>query len=384
VVIYWRAGETGFRRTDFLICGLLAGLAAGIRLSYAALVVPIIFAILLDPLFLTRTERLKHMLAFAIGLLLSLLPVGILFLMAPRQFIYGNFHYIALNTVYRKNLNFAIDMTLWNKLDYFGRHMYESPEVLLLYLAFIGFVAAGLVRWLRSRDRAVFWLILLQVFTSVFLLSAFTPTPLWLQYFFAPVPFLILGSLYGLSVFFGHLQTLIFKIALAVFILVLLVLHTPRLSEDFNKLARTDQWVPLQIHQYGSAIRAQLRCPEVCKVLTLSPVLPMEAGLQTYPMFAVGSFSWRTAPLLAKDRRDGYRIISYHDLDTFLSLDPPDAILTGTEADYDSFSRDFRDSIDQPFVDYAVRNNYQPVPLPEIFDDMGLEIILWVSASAQR
>lgn len=376
--LYWQSGEKKSTKTSLFLCGLLAGIATGTRLSYAVLVAPIFFAILFDPQFAQRNEKLRGLVAFGAGLVVALAPAGILYLMAPKAFIYGNFHYIALNTVYRKNLGYQISMTLLDKLAYFAKQVLSNPASLLLYSAWLGLLVAALVDWLRTRRRESFLILFVGAFGVVLLAAAFSPTPLWPQYFFGPVPFIILGLFLSLPVFFRARPLWLGLSFLLIFAALLVSPPLAEIAKDLNGLAQPETWTTTQMRQLGEEIRVQTGCTQPCKILTLVPILPLEAGLDTYPMFAVGSFSWRTAPILSKDRRESYGIISYEDLEDYLRNDPPAAVMTGTEARYDGFTRDDPGGLDQPFVDYATQHNFRPIQIADPLDPQKSDITLWV------
>jgi hypothetical protein len=376
--MYWQASNHRLRGFKLFLCGLFIGIATGNRLNYLVLIVPFIFAILFDPFFNHQKEKLYSFIFFFTGFLAALLPAGILFLLAPKQFIYGNFHYIALNTIYRKNLGYPISMNFLDKLTFFYKQVLSDPENIILYFAWIGFTLVAVIRLIKTKDRNAFLIIFVSLFSMVLLTSAFSPTPLWPQYFFGPVPFMIIGLFLGIFAFFGN-RWLIISLSLAV-LLGIFVISRPlaKIFDEISQLTQQEQWTTIQMHQFGEKIRAQIVCPQDCKVLTLVPILPLEAGLDTYPMFAVGSFSWRTAPILSKERRAEYRIISADDLDDFLHNEPPVAILTGTEAHYDGFTKYDPGGLDQPFVDYAMKNNFRPVKILDAVDDQETFITLWI------
>ena len=97
------------------------------------------------------------------------------------------------------------------------------------------------------------------------------------------------------------------------------------------------------------------------KVLTLAPIMSLEAGLTIYPEFAPGPFCWRVASSVAADRRPILSVVSTDELESFLKKDMPDAIITGYE-----------DAIELPFIQFATKFNYKPNPLSN-------NIIVWLT-----
>jgi 4-amino-4-deoxy-L-arabinose transferase-like glycosyltransferase len=365
----------------FLACGVLIGLATGVRLSYAVLAAPVFLGILFDPCFSSRAERLRSILFLALGLILALLPAGVLFLLAPRPFIYGNFHYAKLNMLYRAALQSNnSEMTIPGKLSMFFQYVTGDPATLLLYLGSLCLFCTAIFRWRKAKTAAAFPLLLLSLYSAVLLIAGFAPTPSWPQYFLAPLPFLILGLYWGLDMLF-HQRAAVGLAVNTALCLALLVFNQPvrQVIPDLVQLGQPQSWVPAQMHQLGEQIRAQMNCSTPgCKLLSLLPVLPLEAGVNTYPMFTVGTFSWRTAPILPPETRRVYRIISPDELNDFLAKDPPAAILTGTEANYDGFTREDPGGLDRPFIAYATQNGYRPIPIKGVLNNQPVQYMLWV------
>lgn len=364
-----------------MICGLLAGVATGTRSNYVVLIVPVLFAVLLDPQYKDWKEKISSFIAFCAGFIAAIVPAGILFLLAPRPFIYGNFHYIALNTIYRKNLGYDISMNLLDKFSYFFKEVLSNPADLLLYIGFVALFIVACILWKRTGKREAFIIVFIDLFAALLLFTGFAPTPLWPQYFFGPVPFLIVGLFWGLSVVFRDRQTLLYMGLFFVFAVLLIPQPFTTMALQLRQLATPEAWTTTKIHNLSEDIRASSGCVQKCKMLTLAPILPLEAGMDTYPMFAVGSFSWRTAPILSKERRAMYGIISYMDLPEFLENDPPAIILTGTEAHYDGFTKYDPGGLDQPFIDYAVSNNYHPVNVVSKLTEEDIALTIWVNDS---
>jgi histidinol phosphatase-like PHP family hydrolase len=84
------------------------------------------------------------------------------------------------------------------------------------------------------------------------------------------------------------------------------------------------------------------------KVLTLSPVYPLEGGLYIYPALATGPFAWRTSNLISDEQRNRYNILSEVNLNAKMVNDPPVAILVGLER-----------NIEDPLISYAKTNGYE-------------------------
>jgi hypothetical protein len=114
----------------------------------------------------------------------------------------------------------------------------------------------------------------------------------------------------------------------------------------------TGTWVPLAVHATGREIRSF--APEG-KVLTLAPIVPLEAGLDIYRSLATGPFSWRTARLVDDDEREAFGIEGPADLDRIFAADPPAAVLLGYENDPE-------ERLEEPIRRAAERHGYVAVP----------------------
>jgi hypothetical protein len=120
-------------------------------------------------------------------------------------------------------------------------------------------------------------------------------------------------------------------------------------------LLHPEAWRPLQFHDLGTDVRAALEegtPQETARVLSLAPLIPLEAGLETYPAFATGPFAWRTAGYLAADARSALGIVSDEELDLYLAGSPPDGILVG-----------FEPGREVAFVRYAVQHGYREIEI---------------------
>lgn len=354
-----------------ILCGVLAGLATGVRLSFAVLVVPFFLILLFYPNLLAIAERFKCIASYLTGLLLSLFPVIVLAIRAPAGFYFGNYVYIRLNTLYRQEVMFQESMTPLAKIIYFYENVLANPASFLMYS---GLAVVSLYLFIRLAKGNLHHLasLTLSVLLSLALLaSSFAPTPLWPQYFFAPVPFVILSVFAGLAL----LPKPSLRLAALIMVTVMVIAGFP-LQETIRRIQAIKapaQWIPVQVHQFAQELQ---KVAPRGKVLTLAPIYPLEAGLETYPQFVVGPFVWRTAPLLSSEGRANYGLISFHELESLLSADPPAAILTGFETDY-GFDADSYGSLELPFINYAKKNQYQPYESQEL-KFLSSHITIWV------
>ncbi len=372
-LLAWRAFQSGLeqpaRFRTFGLAGLFAALAAGVRLSYAVVII-ILGGALLFALIRDGRRQLRPLLLLAAGFALGMLPILVLFLLAPQQFIYGNIIYINLNRLYREYLGHRGKMDLLSKFRYFYWEVLKHPATMFLYVGAMWFGAQTVIKLIRTRARDLPAWTLCVLLLALFA-SAFAPTPLWVQYFFAPLPFLVIASAAALS----QLKQLRWQ-ALGLAALTALILLQGNLFTDLARikiLARPAEWIPLQVHQYAQTLSEHVPSG---KILTLVPMLPLEGGLDSYEMFAVGPFSWRTVNFLTIERRQKYEVIAPVDLEAFLAADPPAAILTGFEVQHEGLTPETPGNLEDPFEEYARAHGYSPVQIFAPF--YNIETTLWV------
>jgi hypothetical protein len=143
--------------------------------------------------------------------------------------------------------------------------------------------------------------------------------------------------------------------------------------DELKYLSNPSQWTPLQVHDLAEEIKGYV--PKGT-ILTLIPMIPLEAKDDIYPFTTTGPFLWRTSLLLSSQRREQYGIISPEELSGLLNQNPPDAILTGFESPNAGFTNKDPGTLETPFIDYANRSGYKPIILQAFF--IQRPITLWV------
>jgi hypothetical protein len=319
--------------------GFLLGIAAGTRLSFLPLLLPFAFLTLLLP---PRGQRLLCLTSLIVGTGIALLPTAILAYEAPRQFLFGNFTYNStLNPLYRRS-NFPDEFTWTRKFAFPVQQLLKSPSDLALVAGFIYF---GLRPW-----RGTGWrnfaehreALALAVTLPWVLLGSIAATPSHRQYYYPLVPFLLLGNIYGIAREGQWRPRTNWLIAATLFASLLEAI--PDLSYT-GTIARPAQWPVFTLPAKAEQIREL--CPQG-RVLTLAPIVPLEANLQIYPELATGPFGWRTAAFVDQRFRALCHVIAPADLNQFLQSRPPAAILTGFE----------HSDIELPLVTYARTHGY--------------------------
>lgn len=322
------------------LCGAGVGLAAGTRLSFAPMVAPFALAVLLFPI--SGRKRIVSLTILGGGAAFALLPVAVLFSIAPRSFIFDNFTYNgAINLLYRE-ATVPGEIAFWNKLSFPFQYFLRSPSDILLIGGFVYFALrpwwrGGWAGWRHDRELSLLVLLLPFIF-----IGSWAPLPSYRQYYYPFVPFLLLGNIIGLAR--EHPFQLRTMRLLWLAVIVSLLEAIPSLPSSLGQLAPST-WPVFSVHEKAEAIAALL--PRG-RVLTLAPLFPLEAGREIYPEFATGPFAWRTASLLDPERRAAFGFVAPADLERYLAADPPAAILTGFE------HREF----DLPLLRYARSHGY--------------------------
>ncbi len=353
--------------------GAFACLAALVRLNYGALALVLAVVWFLYGFTATSPRRSVLALPFLGGMLVASIPALVLLVLAPAHFLYGNLVYIRLNTLYYQQLLWRLNMTMGSKLQSFGGLLLQSPVDIILYCAFSYFAITALVRYFRTRSVSSLLDLALAGFASTLALSAFAPTPTQPQYFFAPLPFLLVVG----GILLSRLEPLnrYAHIAASAIVLLALFLSTkvPNPASELAFLSRPSQWTPVEMHNFDESLRQYV--PQG-RFLSLLSMLPLEAGYDIYPFTITGTFSWRTSPLLTAQRRQQYGVTSPEELPRLLQADPPVGILTKLESSNDGFVRNDLGGLETPFVDYAQENGYKPIPLPAPF--LRRTVTLWI------
>jgi len=334
-------------RWGVLLSGVLLGAAVGSRIVFALAVIPFAAVIVLHE---RRSGGAvgRSLAVFAAGMTLSLLPVGVLAALNVEKFMFDNIGYFLLNAEWRRVTGYPEAMTLPAKVRYLLVDLRAGPGAAALVLASV--VCAGLrpapfsARMPRDLGLLFAWLV-----AGVLFAGALVNTPVFSQYFYAPVPFLVLACAFAVaSLDQGTRQ----RVGLSFLVLVVLISGRdalPRYRRVANPVAPST-WAALQSHALGRLIAERVGGG---RVLTLAPIAPVEGGAGIYAEFAPGPFAWRSAGLLPRERRRALGLIAAPDLSDYLADRPPDGILVGYEGD-----------LEDPLADYAMAHGYRAVRLP--------------------
>jgi 4-amino-4-deoxy-L-arabinose transferase-like glycosyltransferase len=359
---YCRSARPGRSAIWMAGSGVLLGLAVGTRLSYLPLLAPFAGAVLWHPTTTSWRGRLHLAGALVSGVAVGLLPALFLLALTPEQFIFGNLELPRLGAKFREELEHSVAMTFVGKVKYLWDAIRHTGNLLVaLALVIVTPWAAIMPPSLRAADLEGdrrFPLVFVLTLIPFLLIGSFAPTPTWYQYLYAPIPFVVLGVVYGLA---AHRDPAALKIYLRVFVVVVAV-ATGYGFKDYRHTAGLiafDQWVPAKIHRTGRAISA---ATSEGKILTLAPTLPLEGRREIYKELVTGPFVWRVGRFLPDGRRREHGVISERDLPDLFRRDPPRAVLVGFE----------RHGVEAPLLAYAQSNGYTPLTL-------GDGTIIWLA-----
>ena len=362
-----------FSYRDPLYSGIAVSLASWTRFNYASLVIVLFILWLLPSLLFRASQPLKTICRYILGVAIAALPALALLVAAPSHFYYGNLVYIRLNTIYYEGLLYRSGMDLIPKFRGFLLGVSQRPIDWLLYGVLVALSVLSVIRLIRRRSLSDLGMFATAGFSFVLWLTAYAPSPALTQYFFAPIPFLLVlvaWAIFELARFVPRPYLLVLPV------LLIAILTSAQPQNPITELARLSQpssWTPIEVHDFAWTLR-QYVPPGA--VLTLLPMVPLEAGYDAYPFTATGPFSWRTSLLLTAQRRAQYGVTSPNELPQLLAVTPPVAILTGFEAPNAGFERQDLGGLETPLVDYALQHGYRRMQLTPSFLEHPL--ILWV------
>lgn len=350
--LFLRYADHPRRPWAFFFAGALLAAAVGAKLYYATLLAPFALAALLYPLDRSlRSRILGGLLPLAVGAVAGALP---LLYYAARDwdlFAFNNLGYHLLNETWRERNGFApLD---WRALLDTAGGLLSNPSY-LLPVVWLALAAATLcsAKGCRLHRLPAQGILLSTLLIGVSVLTAFTPWPLFPQYFAMPVPFLLTL----MAAFYARVDQPQRRVLqhLAVILAILLTLNVlPRHTSSLRRaLAPDDRWAGIAARDASYRIRAQIEArgghnPHVAKLATVSPVYAIEAGLPFYHELSTGSFVLRIGDLLSQDERARYHAASVSTLAALFDANPPAAILVTGEGE-----------VEQPLLDYAQSRGY--------------------------
>jgi 4-amino-4-deoxy-L-arabinose transferase-like glycosyltransferase len=354
--LFLRYTDRPQRSLAFFAAGALLAAAVGAKLYYATLLAPFALAALLYPAAASLRSRIVGgLLPLAGGTVAGAMPLLYYAARDWERFAFNNLGYHLLNTTWREQSGFA-PMT-WGALLGTARDILANPSYLLpvvcLALAAVTLCTQEGCSLRRLRLPAAD-ITLSALLVAVSIVTAFTPQPLFPQYFAMPAPFL-LTLLLALHAHIAQPQRRILQhltlIAAVLLTLVVLPRHTGSLR---GALSPDDRWAGSEARDASFRIRARIvegpHDPAAAKLATVSPVYAIESGLGVYPELSTGSFVLRIGDLLSEEQRARFRATSPSAIAALFDADPPAAILITDEG-----------AVELPLLDYAQSRGYVEV-----------------------
>jgi hypothetical protein len=337
----------------FVASGLLLGLAIGTRITCAPLVAPFGLALLLFPKVQWQWGRV---LGFSAGLLLGLAVLGYFFAAVPEQAYFCNFDFARVNIVYRLDTGEPRTMTLLKKLRFFFK-VIVRPDAGLFVAGLLPILAAYLAA--RKTDRRLrFELHFILLLLPFIFLGSFAPSPIFDQYFYPLVPFLVLAGLYAFASISPESPWFRRTALTGMAAVALSVALGVRVFHEAGDFFQPRKWEGIRMHREMREAGARVAGG---RVLTLAPIYPLEAGLPIYPAFSTGPFAWRISPYLDPAKAARLGIISPTTLEAALRLTPPGAVLVGSE-----------EKGEETLAAYAKRQGFQKFDLED-------DLVFWIA-----
>jgi hypothetical protein len=337
----------------FFLAGVFTGVAVFTRLSFifGCLVIFLVLAFLPDPV--SRGVRFKKLLLpFCAGTTVASAVVFYYFFKAPDSFIFDTIQYFLITGAQHWTSGWGAAISLKEKLIVGVRTLKGHSYLLSLILFFFSCFLA------MSTYKYRFWknvpFILSSLLAAAMFIAAFVITPVWDQYFAAPVPFILIAIAYAVSGSISAVnresgRKMILCLIAGLFILsaAMSILYNKNALENIKFAFSKKDWTPTKVYIISRKI-AEIMGPDKL-VLTLAPVYVLEGGGKIYPQLSTGPFLYRYSRFLSDDQRRIAVSTGPRSLSTLLQKRPPDAVLTGFENIF----------LERPFIDYAERSGWQ-------------------------
>lgn len=339
----------GMRRVSLISiasAGFFAALAAGIRLTFAPIFLPLILSLLLGPSPLTRRQRGLAMLLPAVAALVAFSPAIWLATVAPQKFLFGNLGYPRLSTMYYAGWD-RHGMTFAGKILSMLEKFATDPGNAFLLLAF-------LITLLTTQLSGEFRLVL--GILAALWIGVMAPTPIQQQYNYMLVPFMVLTIFYSLAAITSAAALQNCTRIVAVAAIVIGGIGLPRWYWPVIDLPLPSRWKPVMQHRTAQWIASQTG--PTARVLTIESAVPLEAGLQIYPQYAVGRFIFLVQRFQSPELRKKYDMIGPLELPEMLAQHPPDAVFARIQLH-------LQDQADEPLILYAQQHHFRPITSPD-------------------
>ena len=295
------------------IAGFLLGLSVTTRLTFAAAGPGFAVLVFLAP-GLSRPRKAALLAVMAGGFVVASLPTVWVWMQAPRAAFFGNFLYPRLNTRIHELRDEHHRSTVLPILAYYLRSLVYLPGNGLLTASFAALAVRALRQRVRLGPQAFVQIGAVVTVAAGLLASGFMPAPPYPQYFYAAMPFILLGVILCGAAMPELLQWQRLR-APAVGAWLVCVAFGAVSYGGLAYLPRPRTWVPLKVHQIGARVAREAHARSV---LTLEPIFPLEGGLDVDERLTTCRFGIRAAPLLEPRDRVAYRMPTALDFATLL------------------------------------------------------------------
>ncbi len=314
---YWRVG----------LIGVLLTIATCMRITTALVELAFLGATLgmaAGPLW----NRIRTVLPFLAGvLLMAIWPVWVI-ARAPRAF-YLNL--VQIPTLYGQWLH-EIGMT-FAKVALTVNAILTPGYLVLLALA-VGLTWVGLHYRANLDEQERRKAVVVALLPLVFLLIAYIPPTMWLQYLAMPVPFIAVALAYPLLALRRHGSRPIGLLVLPAAAVLSILAYPVVLSRAIFALI-PEKWEPVRLHEMSQDMGKAVKEPR--RVLTLGPLYALEGGCGIYSELSSGSIVYRIADRMTAQERQITRTVGPETLKEMIKACPAAAVITGVEPQRFSF-----------------------------------------------
>jgi hypothetical protein len=328
--------------------GLLAGLAVGFKLTFAAPAALVVAWPLVAPGTLATGRR--GLIWTAAGALLGLLPLGMELLTGDRaalRFDLIDYHLLNARWHEREGIGAGLGPAgTLREADRLYRHT-DLASLLTLAAAAVGLVST------RGRASSTTAWRLAWLMVAAGAIMILVPRPVQHGYY---VPLLLALALL-VAVAAGRLEgrprTALTGLAVAACLVS--VIH--RGGEDLRRVRGLGQpatWPAVRLHEAGRTLAGLTAAAPARPVATTHPLYALEAGLPLERRFATGVFAWRLDDMLDPEAEARFQLVTPRGLPALMTARPASAVVVVADAPWD-----------QPLADWARQAGWRSTPLAE-------------------
>ena len=335
------------------VAGLSVGLATGIKLSYAPVVVAMVLFPAIAYLFVRegKARMIGQSFTLAFGAATALLPILLFRDWAPDAFDYGVFGY---------HLHAPRDWYILNGMSWrfsAGGKALDIWVALVRGPALATILIYGWWRWnsLRRQRPQDPVTIALDCIAGAGFFAFVLPTPTWHQYLLPLLPPLYLAFAREWQVRAERGRFLGEHTKRSFYFFGLIGLIHPFVYLGMFLLS--NQPTPFSVTREAHAL-GELVPDKATTVVSLSPEIVIDSGLQLDPEFSSGPFAYRTGHMRPDPLEEALPIVSFGTVQDYLSRTRPKVIVTG----YENFDHVDRIGLERPIIEYAEKAGYRRVP----------------------